>query len=178
MEVCPVSREVMLPWGLNLYVGHYSRPFACSTILCRPPRRGHLRFPCLLSSVNRQDDRFTAFRRDDTGREGASFRPPIVVSLCPQKVRRATDRTPFGSGLSASFDLSRIHGPSVGGSLCSPIAPAWPPVRLDAGRSGSRLAVRSAPEGEGTLFLPLHTRPLPVAHGQVGYPSGKTGFSS
>ena len=134
--------------------------------------------PACFFSVNRRDDRFTAFRRDDTRREGASFRPPIVVSLCSQCVRKATDRIPFGSGLSASFDLLRIHGPSVGGSLRSPIVPAWPPVRLDAGRSGSRLTVRSAPEGEGTLSLPLHTRPLPVAHGQVDYPSGKTGFSS
>ena len=159
------------------YPTHYRRAFAFSDILSplgrRSPLRGFYRRMLIPDPMG-----VTAFRHDDTEREGASFRPPIMVSLSSQWVGEQPIGSPFGSGLSASFDLSTIHGPSDGGSREFSLRPSLVSGPPDAGRPGSRLAGRSAPEGEGTLSLPLQTRPLPVAPGQVGYPSGRTGFSS
>ena len=181
VEVCPVPREVMLPGKAQ----PLCRPLQSTQSTLRffhdplpAVSTGSLALPLPVDKTDRQDDRFTAFRRDDTRREGTSSRPPIFMSLCPQYSGEQPIGSRFGSGLSASFDLFCVTVLQPEVHMCLPFVSAWPPVRLDAGRSGSRLTGRSAPEGEGTLSLPLQTRPLPVTPGQVGYPSGKTGFSS
>ena len=69
----------------------------------------------------------TAFHRNDTRREGASFRPPVVLSLCSQSAGEQPTGSRFGSGLSASFDPLRIHGPSDGGSPVFSLRPSLVP---------------------------------------------------
>ena len=76
------------------YPAHYRRALAFSDILSplghRHPLRESYRRRCIPDPMG-----VTAFRRDDTRREGASFRPPILLSLFSQSVRRAADRFPF-----------------------------------------------------------------------------------
>jgi len=43
MEVCPLAREMMLPWGRNLYPLHYKAAFASSIFLYPQPQRHTLR---------------------------------------------------------------------------------------------------------------------------------------
>ena len=69
----------------------------------------------------------TAFHRNDTRREGASFRPPVVLSLCSQSAGEQPTGSRFGSGLSASFDPLRVHGPSDGGSPVFSLRPSLIP---------------------------------------------------
>ena len=148
------------------YPAHYRRTLAFSDILSplehRHPLRGSYRRRCVPDPMG-----VTAFRRDDTRREGASFRPPILLSLCSQSVRRAADRFPFGSGLSASFDLLTIHGPSVGGSRAFTL-------RLSLAPGPPRCwQVRISPHGSirprrGGYVVPAASDPTVTSHAWAG----------
>ena len=88
VEVCPVSREVMLPGKAQ----PLCRPLQSTQSTLRffhdplpAVSTGSLALPLPVDKTDRQDDRFTAFRRDDTRREGTSSRPPIFMSLYSHK---------------------------------------------------------------------------------------------
>ena len=130
VEVCPVSREVMLPGKAQ----PLCRPLQSTQSTLRffhdplpAASTGLLALPLPGVTLSRRNDRFTAFRRDDTRQEGTSCRPPILMSLCSQNLGEQPIGSRFGSGLSASFDLSTIHGPSDGGSRVFSLRPSLVP---------------------------------------------------
>ena len=130
VEVGPVSRGVMLPYGSTPLPSITGGPLAFSTILCRPFHQGRLRFPCL-STTRRRNDRFTAFDVKHTTGLGPSY-PPAAPYPCDRNRKPINPLPPILGQATSILGLSTLtRVPKV--NICWPIPACLAPSHLDAG---------------------------------------------
>ena len=132
VEVGPVSRGVMLPYGSTPLPSITGGPLAFSTILCRPFHQGRLRFPCL-STSRRRIDRVTAFDVKHTTGLGPSY-PPAGSCPCDRNGQPINPLHPFLGQATSILCLSTLtRVPKV--HICWAIPASLAPSHLDAGSS-------------------------------------------